>query len=65
VIVAEILLGVLLAAGARQVHVYYFPWRDCPACDGGRRIRSGNAHRDCKRCGATGRVRRWGAGKGK
>ena len=55
----------LVLAGACLVHVRLYPWKDCPACDGGRRIKSGIAHRDCGRCGATGRVRRWGAGKGK
>lgn len=61
--VACILLAVVVAVTARQVHVALFPFRDCPRCSSRKRNYSGSAHRDCKRCGATGRVRRWGAGK--
>lgn len=43
------------------VHVRRYPWKDCPRCDGGKRNKSLRAHRDCGRCGATGRVRRIGA----
>jgi len=62
VVVAEILLAVVVAATARAVHVALFPWKKCPRCSKGRQY-SGSAHRDCARCGATGRVRRWGAGR--
>lgn len=62
-VVAEILLAVVIAATARQVHVALYPWKDCPRCSSRKRNYSGYAHRDCARCGATGRVRRWGAGR--
>lgn len=63
VAVAEILLGVVVVITARQVHVALFPWKSCPRCNSRKRNYSGNAHRDCARCGATGRVRRLGARK--
>lgn len=56
-----ILIVVVVLVGARQVHVYFFPWRDCPRCGGSKRNRSGNAFRRCGRCNSTGEVRRWGA----
>lgn len=60
-IVVEFLLGAAALAGARQVHVWVFPWRTRPRCRGKSRINSGSAHRDCGRCGSDGRVRRFGA----
>jgi DnaJ-class molecular chaperone len=60
---AEILLGALVIVGAWYGHVRLYPWRTCPRCGGARRNKSGKAHRDCKRCGSTGRVRRFGAGE--
>jgi hypothetical protein len=62
-VVVEFLLGGVALVVAWQVRVRCFPWKDCPRCDGGKRIASGRVHRDCGRCGATGRVRRWGAGE--
>lgn len=63
-----VIVIVLLALGLWQLHVHFFPWKSCPACRGkGRRYSDGawryggSAHADCKRCGSTGRVRRWGA----
>lgn len=63
-----IVVAVALGLGAVQyVRVQFFPWRTCPRCRGaGLRTVQGPrrvAHADCKRCGATGRVRRWGARK--
>ena len=48
-------------AGGWYIRVLLFPWKDCPRCDGGKRIASGSVHRDCGRCGSEGRVRRFGA----
>jgi ribosomal protein S27AE len=59
---AALLILALIAAGS-YIHILLYPWKECPRCDGGRRISSLAAHRDCGRCGATGRVRRWGARK--
>jgi DnaJ-class molecular chaperone len=56
-----LLLAALVAGGGWLVYVRLYPWRDCPRCHGARRNRFGYAHRDCKRCGSTGRVRRLGA----
>ncbi len=57
-------LWMLLAAavflGGRYALVRLYPWKACPRCKGGR-VYGGGGHRDCKRCGKTGRVRRWGA----
>lgn len=61
---AALLLFALIVAGC-YAHVLRYPWKECPRCDGGRRISSLAAHRDCGRCQATGRVRRWGAGREK
>lgn len=61
--VVDLLLAALAAAGAWLVSLRLFPWKDCPRCKGARRIASGSVHRDCGRCGATGRVRRIGAGR--
>lgn len=62
-----IVFWLLLVAAAlvvvKYAHVQFFPWKDCPWCTKGRQY-SWGAHRDCARCGATGRVRRWGAGEG-
>lgn len=60
--VVAVLCIAALAAGY-LTHVRAFPWRPCPRCRGRRRIASGQAHRDCGRCGTAGRVRRLGAGK--
>jgi len=60
-IVVELLLGAAALAGARQVHVWIFPWRMCPRCHGAGRNKNGSVHRDCGRCGSDGRVRRFGA----
>jgi hypothetical protein len=61
VTVALIVLAAVVLGGGWYVHVRLFPWRNCPRCGGKRRNYSGYAHRDCGRCGSTGRVRRWGA----
>jgi hypothetical protein len=50
-----------VVGAAWYVRIRLYPWKDCPRCDGGRRIARGVVHRDCGRCGATGRVRRLGA----
>ena len=55
------LLAVVALGGGYYVHVRLYPYRDCPRCNGSRRNKSGRAHRDCGRCGSTGRVRRLGA----
>ena len=60
----EFALAALALAAARQVHVWIFPWRNCPRCGGSKRNNSGDAFRRCGRCDSTGEVRRWGAGKG-
>ncbi len=62
-IVVELLLGAAALAGARQLHVWIFPWRTCPRCHGSSRLKSGSTHRDCGRCRSTGRVRSLGAPK--
>lgn len=59
----ELLLGAVAVVGGWLVHVRLFPWRKCPRCGGRQRNYSAGAHRDCGRCGATGRVRRLGAPK--
>lgn len=59
------LAAAAVAAAARYVRVRLYPWRTCPRCGGSKRNTSGGAHRDCGRHGATGRVRRFGARKGK
>jgi len=60
----EIVLAALVIGGGWYVHVRLFPWRTCPRCGGSKRNRGGHGtHRDCGRCGATGRVRRIGARK--
>ena len=43
----------------------FHPWKDCPRCGGEKRLKGTvpRTHGDCKRCGSTGRVRRFGAGK--
>ena len=60
-------LEIALAAvviGGWYAHVRLYPWKTCPRCDGGQRIKGGaRVHRDCGRCGSTGRVRRFGAPK--
>jgi DnaJ-class molecular chaperone len=58
---AAVLLIVAAIAGGYFIHVRVYPWKACPRCAGRRRNTSGIAHRDCGRCGATGRVRRLGA----
>lgn len=60
---AVLVLAVLIGGACWYFHVRLFPWRACPRCNGGKRISSGEAHRDCGRCGTAGRVRRFGAGK--
>lgn len=58
------LVVALAALGLWRLSVHMFPWRTCPRCHGERRIRDGAGHhRDCARCGASGRVRRIGARK--
>lgn len=59
----EIVLAALVIVGGWYGHVRLFPWKTCPRCRGRGRIGSGGTHRDCGRCGTTGRVRRFGAGK--
>jgi hypothetical protein len=62
--VTQVLAVLLLAAiigGCCYAGVRLFPWKTCPACNGDRRIYGAGGHKDCGRCGATGRVRRWGA----
>jgi hypothetical protein len=56
-----LLLGAVGGGGIWYAHVRLYPWRNCPRCSGGKRNYSISAHRDCRRCKATGRVRRWGA----
>ena len=52
----------LLGLGGWRVSLLLYPWKDCPACGGARRIGDGAGnHRDCGKCGTTGRVRRFGA----
>ena len=58
-----LVLAAAAAAGAWYAHVRRYPWKDCPRCSGKKRNYSLRAHRDCRRCGSTGRVRRIGAGK--
>jgi hypothetical protein len=58
-----VLLLALLYLVTWRVHVHFYPWKPCPRCTRGRRY-SGEAHADCSRCGATGRVRRFGAPRG-
>ena len=58
IVAVLVIIGVV---AARQVHVYFYPWRDCPRCGGSRRNNSGNAFRRCGRCNSTGEVRRFGA----
>jgi DnaJ-class molecular chaperone len=62
-VVVEFLLGAAALVAARQVHVWIFPWKDCPRCGGSKRNNSGDAFRRCRRCNSTGEVRRWGAGR--
>lgn len=62
--VAWAVVIVFVVVGGWYLRVLLFPWKDCPRCDGGRRIISGAVHRDCGRCGAEGRVRRLGAPRG-
>lgn len=56
-----LVLGAAGLAGFKLVHAHYWPWKNCPRCGGKKRNYSLSAHRDCARCNATGRVRRWGA----
>jgi hypothetical protein len=58
-----VVLAVLVIGGGWYVHVQRKPWKTCRACDGNKRIKGviPRTHADCKRCGATGRVRRVGA----
>ena len=61
---AWLALAAFVGGGGWYAHVRLFPWKTCPRCDGGRRIKGGGTvHRDCGRCGSTGRVRRLGAPK--
>lgn len=57
----EIMPAAAAVGGGWYAHVCLFPWKTCPRCHGSSRIRSGRAHRDCRRCGSEGRVRRFGA----
>lgn len=59
-----VLLAVGVFLGGRYAFVRAFPWKTCRWCGGRGRIYGPGGHRDCKRCGTTGRVRRWGAGSG-
>jgi hypothetical protein len=62
VIVVYALLAAAFLGGGWLLSVRLFPWKTCPRCKGSRRIQGGGGiHRDCGRCGATGRVRRLGA----
>jgi hypothetical protein len=56
-----LLLAAVIFGLGYLVHVRLYPWRNCPRCSGRKRNYSISAHRDCRRYGATGRVRRWGA----
>lgn len=57
-----VIFALLGLGGFYLASVRLFPWKDCPRCTGTRRIQGGGGiHRDCGRCGATGRVRRLGA----
>lgn len=58
----ELVLAALALVAARQVHVWIFPWRDCPRCGGSKRNKGGDtSFRRCGRCDSTGEVRRFGA----
>lgn len=59
----EIVLAAAVIGGGWYAHVRLFPWKGCPRCGGRERIKSGYAHRDCRKCRSTGRVRRFGAPK--
>lgn len=59
--VIGLVVVVLLLIGLWQLHVHFYPWKDCPRCSAKKRNYSLRAHRDCGRCGSTGRVRRIGA----
>ena len=64
--VLAVLLIFIVAVGAWWVDVRIFhPWKTCPRCGGDRRLKGAipRTHGDCKRCGSTGRVRRFGARK--
>jgi hypothetical protein len=61
----DALLILALVFAAWLACVRFFPLKTCPRCGGGRRIPGGGGHRDCGRCGSTGRVRRFGAGREK
>lgn len=61
---AALLIAVGLVA-AWLVSVRLYPWKKCRPCGGSGRIQGGGGiHRDCGKCGAKGRVRRFGAGEG-
>lgn len=62
-VLAIIIILAAIAAGY-WIQLRLFPWRTCPRCKGSRRIQGGRGtHRDCSRCGASGRIRRTGARK--
>ena len=56
----------LLLAAAWFVNVRRRPWKTCRVCGGKGRLAGFvvGTHADCGRCGAKGRVRRLGAGRG-
>ena len=59
-----VILAIVAVGGVWwYVDVQRKPWKTCRACDGNKRIKGviPRTHADCKRCGSTGRVRRWGA----
>lgn len=57
----------LLIAGALVawwlIDVRLHPWRKCPSCGGDRKNAGSDGERwgDCRRCGTSGNVRRFGA----
>lgn len=62
-----VLLLVAVAVGAWYVDVRLRPWKPCPKCGGRKRTRGSRPRAwgefRCRRCGGTGKVRRFGAGK--
>ncbi|SFQ68929.1 hypothetical protein SAMN05421810_11312 [Amycolatopsis arida] len=59
---ANTILVVVGLAGVYLLTVAMWPYRACGGCQGGKvRSPSGRHWRPCRRCGGTGRRRRWGA----
>jgi hypothetical protein len=58
-----LILVCLICAAWWVVSRWAWPWRPCPRCKGSGRNRGSDKrrHGDCKRCGGSHRVRRFGA----